>query len=103
MERPLGQARSIEKPPRIKVVAQRLLHDFPIDYVLHVIPRSEGMIKSNTVRKKLIEVSIPLEVINRESAREKSIRHGHPSTLHLWLGAAPVGGVPGGAVRAARR
>jgi hypothetical protein len=35
-------------------------------------------------RKKLIEVSIPLEVINRESAREKSIRHGHPSTLHLW-------------------
>src|ERR1700752_780439 len=35
-------------------------------------------------RKKLIEVALPLEDINRESAREKSIRHGHPSTLHLW-------------------
>ncbi len=34
--------------------------------------------------KKLIEVALPLEVINLESAREKSIRHGHPSTLHLW-------------------
>ncbi|HZL05496.1 MAG TPA: DUF1156 domain-containing protein, partial [Coriobacteriia bacterium] len=31
-------------------------------------------------RRKLIEVSLPLEDINRESAREKSIRHGHPST-----------------------
>jgi putative DNA methylase len=36
------------------------------------------------IRKKLIEVSIPLEAINVASAREKSIRHGHPSTLHLW-------------------
>ena len=36
------------------------------------------------MRKKLIEVALPLEAINRESAREKSIRHGHPSTLHLW-------------------
>src|SRR5438128_3602862 len=35
-------------------------------------------------RKKLIEVALPLEDINREAAREKSIRHGHPSTLHLW-------------------
>src|SRR5579883_984886 len=35
-------------------------------------------------RKKLIEVALPLEAINKESAREKSIRHGHPSTLHLW-------------------
>jgi putative DNA methylase len=41
-------------------------------------------------RKKLIEVSIPLEVINRESAREKSIRHGHPSTLHLWWARRPL-------------
>lgn len=38
------------------------------------------------IRRKLIEVSIPLEDINAESAREKSIRHGHPSTLHLWVG-----------------
>ena len=37
-----------------------------------------------TTRKKLIEVALPLEAINVASAREKSIRHGHPSTLHLW-------------------
>jgi putative DNA methylase len=42
------------------------------------------------LRKKLIEVSIPLEAINRESAREKSIRHGHPSTLHLWWARRPL-------------
>ena len=41
-------------------------------------------------RKKLIEVSIPLEAINKESAREKSIRHGHPSTLHLWWARRPL-------------
>jgi len=35
-------------------------------------------------KKKLIEVALPLEAINKASAREKSIRHGHPSTLHLW-------------------
>jgi putative DNA methylase len=38
----------------------------------------------------LIEVALPLEVINRESAREKSIRHGHPSTLHLWWARRPL-------------
>ena len=42
------------------------------------------------VRKKLIEVSLPLEAINRASAREKSIRHGHPSTLHLWWARRPL-------------
>jgi len=36
------------------------------------------------MRKKLIEVALPLDAINKESAREKLIRHGHPSTLHLW-------------------
>jgi adenine-specific DNA methylase len=41
-------------------------------------------------RKKLIEVSMPLEAINQESAREKSIRHGHPSTLHLWWARRPL-------------
>lgn len=40
--------------------------------------------------KKLIEVSLPLEKINDESAREKSIRHGHPSTLHLWWARRPL-------------
>lgn len=43
-----------------------------------------------TARKKLIEVALPLEAINRESAREKSIRHGHPSTLHLWWARRPL-------------
>ena len=41
-------------------------------------------------RKKLIEVSLPLEAINKASAREKSIRHGHPSTLHLWWARRPL-------------
>ncbi|QBE68631.1 Adenine-specific DNA methylase containing a Zn-ribbon [Synechococcus sp. WH 8101] len=41
-------------------------------------------------RKKLIEVAIPLEAINAASAREKSIRHGHPSTLHLWWSRKPT-------------
>ena len=41
-------------------------------------------------RKKMIEVAMPLEAINRESAREKSIRHGHPSTLHLWWARRPL-------------
>ena len=41
-------------------------------------------------KKKLIEVAIPLEAINRASAREKSIRHGHPSTLHLWWARRPL-------------
>ena len=40
--------------------------------------------------KKLIEVAMPLEVINKESSREKSIRHGHPSTLHLWWARRPL-------------
>jgi len=42
------------------------------------------------VKRKLIEVALPLEAINRESAREKSIRHGHPSTLHLWWARRPL-------------
>ncbi len=41
-------------------------------------------------RKKLIEVALPLEAINAASAREKSIRHGHPSTLHLWWARRPL-------------
>lgn len=41
-------------------------------------------------KKKLIEVALPLEVINSESSREKSIRFGHPSTLHLWWARRPL-------------
>lgn len=42
------------------------------------------------IKKKLIEVALPLEAINKASAREKSIRHGHPSTLHLWWARRPL-------------
>ena len=41
-------------------------------------------------KKKLIEIAIPLEAINLASAKEKSIRHGHPSTLHLWWARRPL-------------
>jgi putative DNA methylase len=43
-----------------------------------------------TYKKKLIEVALPLDAINKASAREKSIRHGHPSTLHLWWARRPL-------------
>src|SRR6059036_2195485 len=45
---------------------------------------------SGRFSKKLIEVALPLEAINIASAREKSIRHGHPSTLHLWWARRPL-------------
>ena len=44
----------------------------------------------NRTRRKLIEVALPLDAINRAAAREKSIRHGHPSTLHLWWARRPL-------------
>src|SRR3954467_14732791 len=43
-----------------------------------------------TAKRKLIEVALPLEAINAESGREKSIRQGHPSTLHLWWARRPL-------------
>ena len=42
------------------------------------------------MKKKLIEVALPLDAINAAAAREKSIRHGHPSTLHLWWARRPL-------------
>jgi putative DNA methylase len=42
------------------------------------------------MKKKLIEVALPLEAINKEAGREKSLRHGHPSTLHLWWARRPL-------------
>ena len=42
------------------------------------------------MKKKLIEVALPLEAINKAAATEKSIRHGHPSTLHLWWARRPL-------------
>ena len=41
-------------------------------------------------KKKLIEVALPLVAINKACVREKSIRHGHPSTLHLWWARRPL-------------
>ena len=41
-------------------------------------------------RKKLIEAALPLDAVSAASAREKSIRHGHPSTLHLWWARRPL-------------
>ncbi len=49
--------------------------------------RGEGV---NARKRKLIEVALPLDAINKASAREKSIRHGHPSTLHLWWSRKPL-------------
>ena len=62
------------------------------------ISRCSPMLKTGTeahamtdaYRRKLIEVDLPLDAINAESAREKSIRHGHPSTLHLWWARRPL-------------
>ncbi|MBK8573702.1 MAG: DUF1156 domain-containing protein, partial [Holophagaceae bacterium] len=45
---------------------------------------------STSPRKKLIEVSLPLDAINTAAAKEKSIRHGHPSTFHLWWSRKPL-------------
>lgn len=52
--------------------------------------RRERIGKQMTPKKKLIEVALPLAAINVASAREKSIRHGHPSTLHLWWARRPL-------------
>ncbi|MEC8487256.1 MAG: DUF1156 domain-containing protein, partial [Actinomycetota bacterium] len=48
------------------------------------------MTETAPYRKKLIEVGLPLEAINAASTREKSIRHGHPSTLHLYWARRPL-------------
>ncbi len=47
-------------------------------------------VAAKPVRRKLIEVALPLDAINAAAAREKSIRHGHPSTLHLWWARRPL-------------
>ncbi len=48
------------------------------------------MPENRSYRRKLIEVALPLDAINEASAKEKSIRHGHPSTLHLWWARRPL-------------
>ena len=54
---------------------------------------STGNDAAPSYKRKLIEVALPLEDINREAAREKSIRYGHPSTLHLWWARRPLAAV----------
>ena len=62
--------------------------------------------------KRLAEVDFPIAVVSKHSAREKSIRHGHPSTLHLWWARRPLAAcramlmallLPDPAIRIARR
>ena len=54
-------------------------------------PSGANAVEHNVkTRRKLIEVALPLDGINAASAREKSIRHGHPSTLHLWWARKPL-------------
>ena len=51
--------------------------------------------------KRLAEVDFPIAEVSRHAAREKSIRHGHPSTLHLWWAQTAAGVESGDAARAA--
>jgi putative DNA methylase len=51
---------------------------------------SENTVRGASSKKKLIEVALPLDAINAASAKEKSLRHGHPSTLHLWWARRPL-------------
>jgi putative DNA methylase len=50
--------------------------------------RKDGMIPKEC--KRLAEVDFPIAVVSKHAAREKSIRHGHPSTLHLWWARRPL-------------
>ena len=51
---------------------------------------TERLSVTSRSRRKLIEVALPLDAINAAASREKSIRHGHPSTLHLWWARRPL-------------
>ena len=53
-------------------------------------PHTNSVESGVKTKKKLIEVALPLDAINAASVREKSIRHGHPSTLHLWWARRPL-------------
>ena len=72
------------------VSLDRTSHRVGYDPKEQSMPESTRGDQASRRRLKLIEVGLPLETINRESAREKSIRHGHPSTLHLWWARRPL-------------
>lgn len=59
--------------------------------MLETSPSAPGKLeRAAPYKRKLIEVALPLQAINKAAAREKSIRHGHPSTLHLWWARRPL-------------
>jgi putative DNA methylase len=45
---------------------------------------------ANHMKERFIEYDLPLAEISEQSAREKNIRHGHPSTLHIWWARQPL-------------
>src|SRR2546427_223323 len=73
-------------PKNVPVDAADRLEDSPRGPQEAIATHFEGVVAP----KKLIEVALPLNAINEASAREKSIRHGHPSTLHLWWARRPL-------------
>src|SRR5438046_5446230 len=54
------------------------------------LPPFLASLPGSTMLKRLIEVALPLKEVSAESAREKSIRHGHISTLHIWWARRPL-------------
>jgi len=63
------------------------------DQVNYLIHRGKHE-QMNNIEKRLIEISLPLAKISEQSAREKSIRHGHISTLHIWWARRPISDMP---------
>src|SRR5438046_10138017 len=54
------------------------------------LPPFLASLPGSTMLKRLIEVALPLKEVSEQSAREKSIRHGHISTLHIWWARRPL-------------
>src|SRR5438067_1772230 len=78
---------------RVGVIGGRLIKRAPLGVETPTFGESNTErveVNGREMKKKLIEVALPLDAINKESAREKSIRHGHPSTLHLWWARRPL-------------
>ena len=75
-----------------RVPEYTLLDDSELRLVIWAagVQEQNAAVNAARTRKKLIEVALPLDAINKASAREKSIRHGHPSTLHLWWARRPL-------------
>ena len=87
LERPIETIDRFAAPPHDPLQLTVPEESLPLPEV--TVPRPVEPAGVRT-RKKLIEVALPLDAINKASAREKSIRHGHPSTLHLWWARRPL-------------